>query len=383
MRESLIATAELTLMELVGPRGERKAVKLRPHPGALESGYGFAETKAEFRLEWMSLGDAMINLEMRIKVKRKSGWPFPKARPFFVVTIWDPADKSWAPRYRSEILTRQNAVNITGGVITFQMVELNLGKSRIEADNRTIRLELFHGPKNDESHLIAFLNTDLRKLRATEVGSRLKLNLKTFPSGELVGNVHLHSSRITLSRQFFSLQVELGGEVSKPWVFLELLMTNESNLTTGNGKRLKPQYLVSAYSRDTRWEQIYRSEPLRHNWRGTSTMRYKTAKFSEAKLSKGDSNRQVSLSFYYESGEENGAVKIGYMITTLATLIDTPAGTPFALTTRTGESPGYVILKQGVKKTDYTLVEAYCVVGNPPPENAIPSQTLSGFTRLK
>lgn len=364
-----VAVAAVDVAALTAAPGERLEVPLEPAPGAQQP---FAAPAVEFALEWVNSAGVQLVLEMRVRVRRESGWPFALARPFFVLYRWEPADVSWTPLYRSEVLTKESDRNDAKGAMIFSMANVFLGERHADVDDRPLRLELFHYKTTDAPKLVAYLSTSLRELRLAAEGAALKLELNTFLSGELTGKLSVHASRVTLRRHFFALEADLGGDVPGPSVYMDVNLLEERR--GAPWRRARPCYLVSRFNDRCKWEPIYRSSAPVRVFSKRNYSKYKIGKISEDKFLKGSLHRTIAVAFFND-GARDGAdpAEIGHFITTLSMLFEASPGTNFVLAGPDGEGPcpGYVVFTQGGRNEEMTYLEFTCVLGRPPPEGAI------------
>lgn len=310
--------------------------------------------RAEFALSWITGVDDKLLLEVRVKINRKSGWPFSTNRPFFVLYRWEPRDKTWTPLYRSEVLTKVSDHPDARGSMFFQLAEISTHPADLhtnppEEGNDTVplRLEFFHYKTTEDPKLLGSSAVSLFALRqAQHHGKTLALRLNTFPEGELVGKLLMVDSRISKSRYFFSLQAEFGGDVVGDFVYFDLSLTLSKGMPRGVwGIGLtRGFYCISRYNDKGRWEPVYRSE-VSSCARGNHLFKYKIAKITAKKLNRGFDRRSLLIEFYREKvGSHN--VVIGYIQTSVAALLETAIGTELPIESRISNCSGRARLEQ-------------------------------------
>ena len=356
-----VGFVHVNLADVIAGERERLDVDLLEMDGVPKQ-----NAKAELRIEWCKCVDDKMNLEVRVKIQKRSGWPFSTTRPFFVLYRWEPIDGSWSPLYRSEVLTKVSASPHAKGCMVFQIAELDFLKDIPGNDDRPLRVEFFHYKTTDQPKLLGYVATSLLDLRQAKPRSELKLMLNTFPEGELVGRLFMNMSRLTSRRCFFSLQAEFGGDVNGVFVYFDVRL--KDNNAHGNGRRNRskhprPFYTISRYGENGRWEEIHVSEvPSRAI--GNRWHKYKMTKFTERKLNGENQRRSLSFVFWYQRpGLET--LQIGHFETTVSELLEKQPGTLMPLSPQ--NRSGFVKFEQAEQTFSRLYFAFQCELGGSMP----------------
>lgn len=278
-------------------------------------------SRVELALGWIKFWDHKMILKFHISVDKRSGWPFSMARPFFVLYRWEPAYSSWTPMYRSEVMASDTIFG--GRAFVYETVELLVRDALGNDDLRPMRLEFFHYKTKSDPKLLGYFGTTLQALRQVR-GGELKMDVNTFPEGELVGKLKMTSSRVTALGCTFNIEANFGGDVEGDLVYFDVSLTSRETFT----RSTRPLFSISKYSDRAVWEPVYRSTKARAS-RGSDVYRWDMAKVTERTLNGGRNRRTLSVEFHQMiKGELH---KLGRIETTVATLLEAKLGTSFAL----------------------------------------------------
>lgn len=373
--KELIGSATVELQDLIESENERKEVQLL----SLE-GDRAMHTKAVFALEYANMIDAMFCLVVRIKVAKREGWPFETTLPFFVLFRWDPESiQGWTALYRSEVLDRPTDHPDAQGSMVYQEIQINLKEANAGIDDdRPLRIEFFQYKPYNDGLLLGYFMTTLRHLRQQRPGRKLQLEVNTYPQGELIGELRMKESQVTMKRHYFSLQAEFGGVVKGDFVYVDIALTEEKRHPGWSGLSTdRPFYKIVRIGYLGKWEDVYRSE-VQSQVRSKSKRGYRfvVAKLSERKLTRGHNRSSFCFLFCYEKlgGKE---VKVGYFETTVEELTEAKPGHVFALRSASGAEVGYVRLEQADRGESFTYFAANCVLKRPP---SLPNDTATVAT---
>lgn len=332
-------------------------------------------TPAEFGVRWTKIVNAVLSIEVRMRVVDKNnGWPFATTKLFFILFRWEPQSETWMPLYQSEVLNKPSDAADAKGAMVFELAETFIKKANDGVDTRPLRFEFFHLETTGDLKLLGYLSTSMKRLRQARKSSTLDLRLNSFQEGELSGKLVMKTSKITLNRHFFVIQADFGGHIKGNFICFDLTLTEEHRRPSWRAFRsLRPFYLISRCSDNGVWEQVYRSEVLTQP-AGKKAQRYQPAKLVERKLSAGKKSRAISISFYYER-VGGGSIGIGYFNTNVETLFKVDVGNVFPLCPSRMEHSvdieGYVRVEQAEEGDTFLLFAAQCILGKPPPADAI------------
>lgn len=355
-----IGSATVKLQDIVDSENERKEVQLLSAEEDLPM-----HTKAEFALEYAKMIGAKFCLEVRIKVDKMEGWPFETTLPFFVLFRWDPKSlQGWTALYRSEVLGRPTDHPDAKGSMVYQEIQINLKNANDGIDDdRPLRIEFFQYKADDDGLLLGYFMTTLRDMRQQKPGKTLKWEVNTRPEGELIGELRMAATKVTMNRHYFSLQAEFGGVVKGAFVYFDIALTAEPGLPEWSSLlAFRPFYKIVRYGYHGKFDDVYRSEvPSQILSKSKRGHKFMIAKLSERKLT-GGSNRNLFCFVLCCENVEGEEVNLGYFYTSVEELTEAEPGRVFALTSPSGAEVGYVRLGQADRGESFTYFAAYCVL---------------------
>lgn len=367
-----IGSATVQLTDIIHATNEKREVQLLSPEGDRR-----LNMNAEFALEYARLLSAMLCIEIRVKVDKTKGWPFDTVRVFFVLFRWDPTSQAtWTALYRSEVLVKPTDHPGANGFMVFQEVQKNL-KQAIDGvnDDRPLRLEFFQYQEGQDGLLLGYFTTSLRHLRQQKSGNELNIQVNTYPQGELIGKLHMVTSRVTMKRHYFSLQMEFGGVVEGDFVYFDIVLSEETRGTLWKGHNSqRPFYKIVRYSDQGKWEEVYRSETPSLSRSSKRRYKFKVAKLSERKLAGGKSRSSFLIVFSFEDLSKK-EVPAGHFQTTIEELTGAKPGHVFPLKSP-DDSKAYFRILQAERGDLFTYFAAQCVLGSSEPGQS------SSFSKL-
>ncbi|CAN8074717.1 unnamed protein product [Agarophyton chilense] len=271
---------------------------------------------AEISVGWITPKIEKVLLNVQVRVNKKKGWPFSKARVYYILYTWEPnGNTMWKPIYRSEILTNLSndpcskaPMNYTGAVIRMD------GNKVDENQTRSFRIEFLHYKATRQSHKILGSSVfSLQQLRQTVVPyGRLYLKVSNIPESELVGALQLLKTTLEYGKSSFRLEASFGGEISEDILYIDVEVLNK---TRASVRRIS--FEISVYTDQGAWEKFYGSE-MSPNLAAGECHSFSVAKLSEKKLQAGATRRWISIAFSRREGGRQ--LQVGVANTTLSDL---------------------------------------------------------------
>lgn len=365
-----LCSADFKLQDVLSSPGERLAVQLddlaarAPGEPADVSVADLAARApapgkgvAAIGVWWQREVTERLVFEVRVRINKKVGWPFPTTRPFFLVYVKEnelqlshqpqlqqqepqpdqphqsQQDQTkhkprWKAVYQSEVLSRVSDHPEADRSMYFQLADVSAGLAR-QGGNRaiphdaTLRIEVLQYKTTGASKLIAKIETTRRQLRQAALGEAMGLHVVAFPQAEMVGGLVLRDRFLTANTAFFSFQFDFGGdEVSEgDCLYLDVALEAERARMFGgkkDGSKLsKPCYTLQRLEDDNKWASVYRSEVARQRIVGRHEFRMN--KMSLRRLNVGNPKRKLCLGVHQESLRQafrQGSTEIGFVETT-------------------------------------------------------------------
>lgn len=295
----------------------------------------------EFSLHWLAPRVEKLLLYILVRIRKKEGWPFSMARPYFVIYRWETDHSSWKPIYRSEIVTRQSLAPDSKGAMVFQGVEVSMNGNCIhEAHTTPMRIEFFHFKTKSADKMLAYYCFNVQQMRQVAPSQSLDLTVSNFSEGELVGRLGLVESSLAYGKSTFKFEAAFGGDIGLDLIYIDMELNNQS--TT----EIQPVFFtLSGYTDQGTWEKFYKSERSPRLRKGESH-RFYVAKMSERKVCAGRKRRSLSIGFFRDRGRK--PTQLGHFETTLSDLFENPPGSTIALE---GADRAYVRIER-VEKAD-------------------------------
>lgn len=325
---------------------------------------------ARFGVEWIQDKSALMAFEVRTHVDKREGWPFSSKRIFFVLYRQE-YDGQWTPLYRSEVREKKTNHPDSRGCMLFTIAEVNANTATAGNVDGAIRIEFFQYKTSRQRHkLLGSVMTSLKQLRQSDPNTDLKMQVSAFTNAELVGRVLLERSRLSFQRSYFCLQAYFGGPdpVECNFVFVDLSLS----YTKGFFRSQPGATVRSVFSSNRPYYQlnrgdtkdpldwgdvVYRSDgSVKHP--GERMLKFQLAKVNIAKLTGGDLQRPVCISFHSGRGARIGRVK-----TSLASLMEMQPGNVMAIKFRTLANHGYVVLQRKEWTENNAYISLMCVLG--------------------
>lgn len=374
---------ETSLDKILAAEDERVDALMQPGPYPRIASSPNSELKlthsAEVGVKWCRSMDEKFGLEIRANIQMSGGWPYSARRPFFVLYRWESSIPIWTPVYRSEVLTAPKHGADDNMIFTPLIVPVSdlIGNE----DDRQLRLELFHYKDQGESRLLAYVSTSLVKLRQLKAGSPLNLITNIVSKGDFVGEMTAHAPIITATKNFFTLQANFGVPIVGNFVFFSVSLTEPSLSRPpifSRRNRQLPLYTISRFNDKCFWEEVLRSEIAPH-LTIDKVHTFRLAKITEMKLNACYSHRRLAIRIHRKERSKSSA-PIAYVITSTATLLESPVGTTFPVTALPdclhhedvaiiGDNYecGYIRLNQSEKRDTRQYFSISCVLGRKAP----------------
>lgn len=327
---------ETTLAEVLAAPEEHRVADLIRMDHAARVGTG------AFQVDWMCSPTTEISLDVRIRVRRKGGWPFSSSRVFYTVYRLD-FDGQWKPLYRSEVRVKATDLPHADGCMLYSIAEINQLVATIGRDSGVLRLEFFQFKTNGSAHkLLGVITTSLLQLRQAIAGQDLGMELLTFTNRDLVGRAVLESSRFTAARSYFSIRADFGGPVTGDYLFVDFAMASRKGFFRTGGRRSvfaakHPYYELSCSKSNGRDEVVFRSEKGAKP-PGSRFLKFPLAKIN-AKRVEGSGSEHLCISVHNGHG-----VRVAWVRTALKELLTLQEGSVLPVTTRTDSSQGSHIM---------------------------------------
>lgn len=297
-----------------------------------------------FEVDWMCTPTTEISLDVRIRVRRKGGWPFSSSRVFYTVYRLD-FDGQWKPLYRSEVRVKATDAPHAAGYMLYSIAEINQLVATIGRDSGVLRIEFFQYKTNGSAHkLLGVITTSLLQLRQADARQDLGMELLTFTNKDLVGRAVLDSSRFTAARSFFSIRADFGGPVTANYLFVDFAMAFRKGFFRTGGRRsvfaaTHPYYELSSCSNGKgRDEVVFRSQKGAKP-SGSRFLKFPVAKINAARLE--GVGEHICISVHNGDG-----VRVAWVRTALKELLTLPEGSVLPLKLRTASSQGSHIMLQ-------------------------------------
>lgn len=324
--------------------------------------------RATFGIEWIQHKSATMAFEVRMRVNKKEGWPFASTRLFFVIYRQE-YDGEWTPLYRSNVRERKTDHPDSRGCMLFTVAEVDAVTATDGKEDGVLRIEFFQYKTTRQHHkLLGYVLTSLKQLRQSPPNTDLRMQVSAFTNAELVGRVLLERSRFTFQRSFFCLQADFGGPVEGNFVFVDLSLAYSKDFFRSQpGATMRsvfssnrPYYQLNRGDNadPLDWgDVVYRSDgSVKHP--GKRILKFQLAKVNIAKLTGGDLDRPVCISFHTGRGGRIGRVK-----TSLASLMAMPPGDVLPIKFRTLPNQGYVLLERKEWAENKAYLSLKCVLG--------------------
>lgn len=375
-----VGYAEVSLAKVLGTPGEKLNVAVL----SMEH-HGPVGINAHFGIEWVYEQEAVLALEMFIKVDKEQGWPFASGRIFFIVFRKE-TNGHWTPIYLSEVRAKRTNHPDAEDCMMYSVAEMNMHEITGEEDC-TLRIEFYQYKTNSSHHeLLGHLVTSVFQLRQAKEQSDLKLRLNTFTNAELVGRSTMTKSRFTARCSMFTIHTHFGGPVDCASLFLDFRLafkrdcfkTPQSIWLRNPFTFVRPYYEVSCGS-GTRADMacpgtriaVDEVEVVHRSIKsgrapGSNAVKYPLAKINVERLRYNNEDSYVCISLYSSLG-----VRVAWVKTTLTELMELPDGSVLSVVfCFVGENNiGHVVLnrrderKHKKRKSDVYL-SLSCVLGD-------------------
>lgn len=376
--------ADISLAQILGtPEGKMDVALL-----SMEH-HGPVGRDVSFGVDWVYEPDAVLALELFVKVDRKRGWPFVSNRVFFIVFRKEAfADEQWKPIYLSEVRVKQTDHPQANGCMMYTVAELSI-QEVLSGEDCALRIEFFQykTKTSRHEHLGHFL-TSLAELRQAKSGSDLGLHLNSFTNAEIVGRSTMTKSRFTARCALFTIHTEFGGPVDGNYLFLDfsLAYTKDcfrSQQVTGSRHLFssgRPYYQLSC-GIDMHNEVIHRSVKSAKTI-GSRFIKFPLAKINVERLKGTYEDNSLCFSLY-----SSAAVLVAWVRTTLSDLVNLPNGSLLSVTILVGgrNKVGFLVLDRreltnNEEPNGVAYISLRCVLGQESPRAlGSSSESLSDF----
>ncbi len=319
---------------------------------------------------WMREWAARLVFEVKIKINKRLGWPFSTTRPFFVVFVRNFQTDVWDPVYRSEVLTQPSDLPDAHGSMYFEHAVLNT-QAMYDAtqgmelsDNHPLRIEVFHYKTQGSSKMLAYMCTTNLELRQESLNEKMKMEVNTFPEGELVGSVVLKKRTITATLSFFSFLMEFGGDVAGYCLYLNVSLQSvkEGRFSSFSSRALTRPFYYLKRNENEAWPSVYRSEIARTRF--GNIYQFKITRISLKKLNANNPSRSIAICFHRDS-LRHGSPGIGYIETTEQDLRDMPLYAILPIRRDDGSYHGYARVEQKETNESRFFLSLVCFIGGP------------------
>lgn len=377
-REFGLGFAEFSLAKVLGTPGEKVEIALLSMQHRTPMG-----TDACFGVEWVHEQEAVLALEMFVKVDKGQGWPFASSRVFFIVFRSEIHDL-WNPIYMSEVRTRRRDHPDAEGFRMYIVAEMNMHDISSEADC-SLRIEFYHyKTSSSENKILGHLVTSVFQLRQAKEKSDLNLRLNTFTNAELVGRSTMTKSRFTARCSMFTIHTHFGGPVDGASLFLDFRLafkrdcfkTHQGIWLRNPFTYVRPYYEVS-YGNGARAdmacpgmrlavEEVVHRSIKSGKAPGSNVVKYPLAKINVERLRCNNEDSYVCISIYSSLG-----VRVAWVRTTISELLELPNGSvlPVAFCFAGENNVGHLVLnrrdqRKHRQRGDDVYLSLSCVLGD-------------------
>lgn len=319
---------------------------------------------AELGVKWLQFADDKMVIEFTVNVDKTTGWPFPTARPFGALYVWNIGKRKWEYIYHSEQTGEGIATQGSKQVHHKGFVELALKKLIGQDRTLPLRLEFFHHQPGLQPHVLGLYTTSLQRLRQEEIEAPLKMGLGAFSQGELVGELKMVRSKMKTGRLIFSLQADFGGHPKGPCVYFDFeLFESEDFLHEGRRVDGPSCFVIESIIGPRKWARVYQSEESSDLFGRNSSQemhKFKIAKLSHKRLCEEDNQKRIRFRwFHYLDGDR---FELGAVETTMEELLSMEPNTQLPFTGSKRASNGHIMFKNIEKDDQRTLFLANCIV---------------------